>query len=104
MATKKPTGVRLYSGHDTFGAAVEVAIGRDGRCFARHYSWNGYGYGWSRWAPHAPTHPTEVYPVTEPNDGLPITLTQEQSERRVLWGFRTLHMVTDSANVRLPKL
>lgn len=97
--------IKLYSGHDTYGRAVEVAERTDGVWFWREYRWNGYGLGWSKWADlgRTPVHPAKVRNMVEYADA-PEFVEIPEGERiyRIEWGFNTLRLVPGPYRLRLP--
>lgn len=99
--------VRLYTGNDTFGAAVEVAQRVDGVWFQRFQVNNGrYGYAMCKWH-------KRIEPVTYPEkylnqywvQGEPeyIEIPEENRHLQIDWGFKTLTLSPDCSWVRLPK-
>lgn len=96
---------KVYMGHNTYGRTIQVAERQDGAWFWREYGWNGFGVGWSKWAPteEPPAHPERVRVVAE-YAGAEEYAEIPEAERvhRVEWGFTTLHLVPGPSRVRLP--
>jgi hypothetical protein len=96
---------RLYSGHDSYGRAIEVAERTDGVWFWREYRWNGYGMGWSKWKAYGkvPTFPARIRNMCEYADAPEyVEIPEEDRANRIEWGFNVLRIIPGPYRVRLP--
>jgi hypothetical protein len=89
---------RFFSGSDTYGRDVELALGASGQWFARYREFDGYGVRFCAWyeteQPAFETHGVNQY-------------TGERFEHKTpvcLWGFNRLREVSPVPRVRLPDL
>lgn len=80
------TSCNFFTGTDTQGKRVNVAIRRDGKQFYRVYGFNGFGNGYSKWIPISEPCKIESF---------------EDNTSRLEWGF--VFLSGSIEKVRLPK-
>ena len=96
---------KVYSGHDSYGRAIEVAERIDGVWFWRGYGWNGYGMTWGKWEAlgEVPTFPTKVRNMCEYADAPEyVEIAEEDRANRIEWGFNVFRIVPGPYRLRLP--
>ncbi len=74
--------IEAFTGIDSYCRTVEVAIREDGQWFSRHWGFNGYGNGWTKW--------TKDRELPRTQDGIE-------------WGFKKLRS-TSPKGIRLPNI
>lgn len=101
--------IRLFAGHNSFGAEVQVVERADGQWFSRSYdsSHNKYGHrnGWSVYRPleSEPVHPTRMKNMTEAGDAPEYIQVSEETRTKIIeWGFNYLYLVEGPHRLRLP--
>lgn len=94
----------LFYGSDSLGRDVEVAQSINGLWFCRRKEWNGYANAYGKWSPtNTPTHPKKVLNQVECyNSPEYIELSEEESLKRIEWGFTNLRKFEGKLNYRLP--
>lgn len=100
---KQKLSVLIYSGSDTYGRPIEVALRSDGKAWWRSRGFNGYGVSYTKWAPYNDVQwCLERMPAVEPNDGVPVKFAPGELMQ---WGFNVLRTsgLDQSRYVRLPK-
>lgn len=92
--------VQIFSGSDTYGSPIEVALRSDGKAFWRTRQYNGYGVGYTKWLPY-----TDIVWVTEVTNVYDGTVSPVEPGQIMQWGFNKLTTsgLDQSRYVRLPK-
>lgn len=78
--------VQMFSGNNSRGAHEEYAQRADGVWFTRHYAWNGYGIGMTKW-------------VRSPNQDLASLIDGDRMD----YGFKPLWRC-ETGRCRLPRV
>lgn len=78
--------IELYSGSNSLGVNVEVALSESNTWYCREYGWNGFGKGWSKW-------------IELVDDVVRLESTNSQM---IEWGFSKLKSCTEFKR-RLPQ-
>jgi hypothetical protein len=97
----KPT--KAYSGYDSYGRCVCIAMRADGVWFSRFTEQTGYGTQWTKWAvDSAPSHPKKIKYGVE-CAGAPefYEIPEREQENYADWGFSILKLCGNDG-IRLP--
>jgi len=87
MIVNEVSNVNRFYGTDTYGTSIEVGV-KDGNWYSRHYGFNGYGKGWTKWV------------AMEPQK----TFINEHGKTCIKWGWNYLTGYHDSPiRIRKPK-
>jgi hypothetical protein len=95
--------IKFFSGYNSHGKTVDVALSSDNVWFSRSYAFNGYQVAPTKWRQmeKAPTHPngyTNAY-TSEYTE-----YSQQEKEKLLSWGFTTLELVEGYTKARLPNV
>lgn len=92
---------KLYTGNDTFGKNIELALSENGNWYYRVYQFNGYSNAWTKWdlykeeIIHKKSH-------TNQYDGSVTEIPDEDQHLLVQWGFNYLRLISGEVRYRLP--
>lgn len=94
--------IQFYSGTNSYGKPVDVALSEHGQWYSRSYAFNGYQVAPTKWTKtQPPSHPkghTNVY------SGEFEEYSQEEQQKRISWGFTELLLVEGYTKARLPNI